>query len=174
VVPIPGASSIICALTVSGLNISEFTFLGFLDRKGKKRGEQLSNLAVNRRTSVIFESPKRIVKTLTDILDVVGDRDAVICRELTKLHEEVIRGSVLEIIGELKEREEIKGEVVLIVSGGEDPKDNLDRDVVVDRVKKYVQENPGKKTKEVAKVLGAELGVSVREIYEITVKEREN
>lgn len=174
VVPVPGPSSIICALSVSGLDTSEFSFLGFLARKGKKRLEQISKIEGDGRTSVIFESPKRIAKTLSDILNIIGERKAAVCRELTKLNEEVIRGSLSVIIDELEKRGEIKGEIVLMVSGGGGIRSRLDRDDLISEVKKYVEQNPEKKTKEVAKILAARLGVSVKEIYKIAVGERED
>jgi 16S rRNA (cytidine1402-2'-O)-methyltransferase len=172
VVPIPGPSSVTCALSVSGLDTSEFSFPGFLARKGKKRVEQIERIGGEGRTTVILESPKRVVRTLVDILNIVGDREAAVCREMTKLNEEVIRGPVSEIISVLEMRGEVKGEIVIVVSGGGGGVKSLSRDDIITEVRRYIEENPGKKTREAAKVLAARLGVSARDIYEMVLKER--
>jgi 16S rRNA (cytidine1402-2'-O)-methyltransferase len=173
VVTIPGPSSITSALSVSGLDTSEFVFLGFLARKGKERKSQLLGIKSEKRTSVIFESPKRIVKTLSDILDVAENRDAVVLRELTKMNEETIRGSVSEIKDELEGRGEVKGEIVLLVSGGKEGGKKLDEKVVVEKIKGILRENPDEKTKELAKTIADEFGISVRDAYRMVVNERE-
>lgn len=172
VVPIPGPTSIICALSASGLDTSGFVFFGFLDRKGKKRANQLLKLVEEKRTSVIFESPKRILKTLTDILENIGDVRAVLCRELTKLHEEIIRGKVSEIAGEIVKRGEVKGEIVLLISGRGEGKDDLDRDILIEKVKRLLKENSGKRGKEIAKEVAAEFGIPARDVYEIILREK--
>ncbi len=173
VVTIPGPSSITSALSVSGLDTSEFVFLGFLARKGKERKSQLLGLLHERKTTVIFESPKRIVKTLSDILDVVKNRSAVLLRELTKMNEEIIRGSVSELKTELERKGEVKGEIVLLISGGEGNKKELDERAVIEIIKKILKENPEEKTKELAKTIADEFGISVRDAYGMIVNERE-
>lgn len=172
VVPVPGPSSITCALSVSGLDTSGFIFFGFLERKGKKRAEQLTALGEEGRTSVIFESPKRILKTLTDILKSVGDVEAVLCRELTKLHEEVIRGKVSEIVMEIEGRGEVKGEIVLLISGRGKGEKMPDMESVTERVRELLKEEPDKRVKDTAKEVAAEFGVSARDVYEIILSER--
>ena len=117
VVPIPGPSAVIAALSVSGFPADQFTFAGFLPRKGKKRDEVLEHIADDTRVSVIYESPYRLVKTLSDLASVAGGtRKAVITRELTKLHEEVIKGTLEELSEEFSQRT-VKGEITIVVEG---------------------------------------------------------
>jgi 16S rRNA (cytidine1402-2'-O)-methyltransferase len=115
-VPIPGPSAVITALSVSGLPTDAFFFKGFLPHKSKKRRELLENLEDVRETIIFYESPHRIAETLKDILDILGDREIVLARELTKLYEEVLRGKVSEIQNQVAGRR-IKGEITLILSG---------------------------------------------------------
>ncbi len=115
VVPIPGPSAVISALSVSGFCACEFVFTGFLPRKGKKRQEALENLARETRVIVIYESPYRLLKTLSDLAAVMGEtRKVVVARELTKLHEEVVKGTLLEVIQRFSERT-VKGEITIVV-----------------------------------------------------------
>ena len=115
---VPGPSALLAALTVSGLPMDKFVFEGFLPRK-KGRATRLENLAEEKRTLVIFESPNRIQKTLKDILNVFGNRKVAIARELTKIHEETIRGN-LEDIG--NQDRKWKGELTLVIEGSNDKK----------------------------------------------------
>ena len=113
--PIPGPSALLAALNVSGLPMDRFLFEGFLPRKKGRRG-RLEELALSERTVVIYESPNRVEKTLGELLEVFGSRPAVIARELTKIYEEVVRGSLEELISTTKGRK-WKGEITLIISG---------------------------------------------------------
>ena len=166
VIPVPGPSSILAALTVSGLDTSEFSFLGFIARKGKKRREVLTSVAAEEKTTVIFESPVRIIGTLSDILKYVGDRDVALCRELTKLHEEVVRGKVSDVLSELRERGEIKGEVVVVISGKDKEVDiKIDGEALREEALKAIRENPDAGSKELAGILAEELGISKKAAY---------
>ena len=115
VVSLPGPSAVLVALTVSGLPINRFVFEGFLPRK-KGRKKLIEELAQEKRTIVLFESPHRIVKTLNELYQVMGDRKAVLARELTKIHEEVIRGT-LGTLATKAEEQKLKGEITLVISG---------------------------------------------------------
>jgi len=115
VVSLPGPSAVLVALTVSGLPVNRFVFEGFLPRK-KGRKNLLEELAQEKRTIVLFESPHRIVKTLNELYQVMGDRKAVLARELTKIHEEVIRGT-LGALATKAEEQKLKGEITLVISG---------------------------------------------------------
>jgi len=117
VIPIPGPSAVITALSVSGLPTGRFHFLGFLPRKGGERRALLEEVAQLRATLLFYESPRRIVETLDDLRDVLGDRRACVARELTKLHEELLRGTLSGLSQTLGAREEVLGEVVLVVEG---------------------------------------------------------
>ncbi|MGD2011415.1 MAG: 16S rRNA (cytidine(1402)-2'-O)-methyltransferase, partial [Desulfobacterales bacterium] len=105
--PVPGASAAIAALSVSGLPTDSFVFIGFLPRKQGRRTEQLTSLRNMPRTMIFYESPKRISRLLDDLLALMGDRSAVLGREMTKLHEEFLRGRLSELIALLEERSNI-------------------------------------------------------------------
>jgi len=116
IVPIPGPSAAITALSVSGLPTDAFLFKGFLPHKSKKRRDLLEALREVRETLIVYESPHRLVESLEDILVVLGDREIVLTRELTKLYEEILRGKVSEIKTQIGERK-LKGEITLVISG---------------------------------------------------------
>ena len=113
---IPGPSAAITALTLSGLPTDRFLFAGFPPAKSGARRRWLQELAGISATVILYESPARIRATLADIIDIFGDRPAALCRELTKLHEEVLRGRLFEIAEELHVREAIKGEITLVIA----------------------------------------------------------
>jgi 16S rRNA (cytidine1402-2'-O)-methyltransferase len=116
VVPIPGASALVAALSSSGLPSARFLFLGFLPRKGQERESLLQESALSTATLVLYESPRRLEETLEDLVPLFGDRRACVARELTKLHEEFVRGTIREL-AERYRGQEVKGEVVLVVEG---------------------------------------------------------
>ncbi len=116
VIPIPGPSAHVAALVVSGLPTDSFHFFGFLPPKGAKRKKRLEEIKELRGTIILYESPHRLLRTLQDIEDACGDRHVVIARELTKLYEEVIRGSTTEVLAGLAGRK-IRGEITLVVAG---------------------------------------------------------
>jgi len=116
IVPIPGPSAAIAALSVSGLPTDAFFFRGFLPNKSKKRRDLLKELENVRETLIFYESPHRVSETLQDILEMLGDREIVLTRELTKVYEEIIRGKVSEILTQVGDRT-LKGEITLVISG---------------------------------------------------------
>jgi 16S rRNA (cytidine1402-2'-O)-methyltransferase len=115
-VPIPGPSAAITALSVSGLPTDAFFFKGFLPHKSKKRRDLLKQLEEGKETFIFYESPHRISETLQDIFETLGDREIVLTRELTKVYEEIIRGKVSEILNQIGDRT-LKGEITLVISG---------------------------------------------------------
>ena len=129
---IPGPSSVINSLLLSGFPINKFMFLGFLPRKDSERKKVFENNIKNDATLVFFESPKRLVKTLSVMQKIYpSHRRAVICREMTKKHEEVIRGSISEILSKVSSRD-IKGEICLVIEGDKDliePSIDLDNEI---------------------------------------------
>lgn len=116
VVPIPGPSAIPTALVVSGLPTDSFVYLGFLPRKTAARRQLLSQWKTERRTLVVFETPHRLQDSLADILAMLGDRPVAVARELTKLHEQVLRGKTSELLTHFQE-EAPRGEIVLVIGG---------------------------------------------------------
>jgi 16S rRNA (cytidine1402-2'-O)-methyltransferase len=122
VVPVPGPSAVIAALSVAGLPTDSFLFKGFLPHKSKKKRDLLKELKGMRETLIFYESPHRLSETLKDILETLGDREMVLTRELTKVYEEVLRGRVSEIRNQIGERK-LKGEITLVISGKTRKKD---------------------------------------------------
>lgn len=115
-IPIPGASALTSALSISGLPAQNFFFFSFPSRKRSKRRKMLQQIKEYPYTLVFFESPHRVLETLEDIEEIIGDRRIVICRELTKIYEEILRGKVSEVLKELRKRE-IKGEITIVLEG---------------------------------------------------------
>ncbi len=115
VIPIPGACALINALIVSGLNTKSFAFYGFLPLNKKNREDALNKIKKENKTVILYEAPHKILKTLQDILNVIGDVNCVLAKEITKIHEEYNRGKISEIIDKLSEKESIKGEFVILL-----------------------------------------------------------
>lgn len=115
VIPVPGVSAAVTALSVSGFPTDSFVFIGFPPRKKTKRHDQLQKLAKETRTIIFYESPKRILCFIEEIIEVMGDRPALLAREMTKFHEEFVRGTLSEILDILKARPVVKGELTLIL-----------------------------------------------------------
>jgi 16S rRNA (cytidine1402-2'-O)-methyltransferase len=116
VVPVPGVSASLTALSISGLPTDRFIFVGFLSNKKGRRRKELEGLKFEQRTLIFFESPHRLVKMLTDMYEILGDRDIAVAKEMTKIFEDVKRGSLREVLSSLKD-DEIKGEYTVIVQG---------------------------------------------------------
>jgi 16S rRNA (cytidine1402-2'-O)-methyltransferase len=119
VVPVPGVSAVTAALSVSGLPTDSFVFIGFPAKKKARRKTQLTVLSREPRTLLFYESPKRIKGLLAELLDVMGDRQVVVAREMTKPYEEFVRGKVSEVLSALDSRDQVKGECTLLVAGVE-------------------------------------------------------
>jgi 16S rRNA (cytidine1402-2'-O)-methyltransferase len=125
VVPVPGASAFVAALAASGLATDSFEFQGFLPPKSGQRRRVLENARSSQQTLVFYEAPHRLKETLGDIGDILGgSRHVVIAREVSKIHEEFLRGKVSEILGALKSQPEIKGEITLLIGKPPDIQDN--------------------------------------------------
>jgi 16S rRNA (cytidine1402-2'-O)-methyltransferase len=123
VVPVPGASAFLSALVASGLPTDSFRFNGFLPTKRGERRTALEQIKSSSRTQAFYEAPHRIVETLIDVVEILGDiRNVVIAREVTKLHEEFLRGNAGEVLENLKARESVKGEITLLI-GKAEPED---------------------------------------------------
>jgi 16S rRNA (cytidine1402-2'-O)-methyltransferase len=160
VVPVPGASAVTTALAVSGLPTDRFTFLGFLPNKSSARRRVLEGTAAEKGTLIILEAPHRVQDSLKDILDVLGDRRIAACRELTKMHEEIFRGTVSKAI---KHFAAPIGEFTLVIEGNkaESPKE-LTAEI---SQKLYELRASGVSAKEAIAGISAETGLSKRELY---------
>ena len=131
VVPVPGASAFLAALVASGLPTDSFRFSGFLPAKRGERRAALEAVKASPRTQVFYEAPHRIVETLTDVVEVMGEaRHVVVAREVTKLHEEFLRGRADEVLANLKAREVVKGEITLLIGKPEAEDTNVGKGLV--------------------------------------------
>jgi len=170
VVPIPGASAFLAALVASGLPTDSFRFGGFLPAKRGERRAALEAIKNSPRTQVFYEAPHRIVETLIDVVDVLGaSRHVVVAREVTKLHEEFLRGRAGEVLEDLKSREAVKGEITLLIgkAGEEDARvgtDAIVRPSVRQRVEQIMAEERVDE-KAALKKVAKERGVSKSEAY---------
>jgi 16S rRNA (cytidine1402-2'-O)-methyltransferase len=164
VVPIPGPSALITALVGSGLPTDAFEFLGFLPAKSGQRRTTLESLRAIRQTVVVYEAPHRIREALEDIAAALGpDRPVVIARELTKVHEEFIRGTAAQILSEIQGRE-LKGEITLLIGPGENqPEPEAHRDLA-GRLQEIMKEHKLDE-KAALKVLAKECRLSKSEVY---------
>ena len=165
VVPIPGASAITTALAVSGLPTDRFTFIGFLPNKAAARRKALEGIANEAGTIIALESPHRFTAALEDILKVLGDRRIAICREMTKIHEEVYRGTISEAI---KHFTNPRGEFTLVIEG----KGNKEKPQMTDTVEKQLHELylAGATAKEAVATVAGETGLKRKELYQTWIK----
>jgi len=168
VVPVPGPSALTAILSASGLAVESFIFEGFLPAKKKERREKLRKLEAESRTIVFYEAPHRLRESLEDLFEILGDREIVLGREMTKVYEEFIRGRLSEVKAEI-DRREVQGEIALIVSGAEKqespPQDRLMAEI--QRLK-----TRGMRVKEIAEVLGEKYAYSKREVYRLALEGR--
>lgn len=166
---IPGPSAVITALAVAGLPTDKFVFEGFLPRKAGERDRALQALASERRTLVFFEAPSRVADSLAALAAVFGrDRPAAVCRELTKLHEEVRRGTLDEL--EQWARQGARGEIVLVVGGAAEATVSFAH--AVDEVLSRVAS--GERLKDAARAVSEATGASTRELYAAALARRES
>jgi len=167
VVPIPGATAAIAALSVSGLPTDRFLFEGFLPAKHLARLKRLQELVKEERTMIFYEAPHKIIKAVGDMLEVLGDRHAVITRELTKIHEEAIRGTLSEILRRLNEGS-IKGEFTVIVHGAS--AEPLTRDIDTGEYLRNLMLHRGLSKKEAISAAAEELGLPKKDVYKESLK----
>jgi 16S rRNA (cytidine1402-2'-O)-methyltransferase len=166
VVPIPGPSVVITALTISGLATDRFTYLGFLPRKASSRQNLLASIASEPGTIIVLESPHRLLATLKDLLLILGDRRIAVCRELTKVHEEIFRGKISQAIEHFTEP---RGEFTLVIEGKvETGKPQLTGDI--ERQLHNLRVSGVTAKQAIAQVAG-ETGLSKRELYRAWLKQ---
>jgi len=166
VVPVPGPSAVVAALSVSGLPTDRFRFVGFLPAKASARRRALEELRADRDTLVFYESPVRVVAMLEDALAALGDREAFLCREATKLHEEYRGGRLSALAAVLRERQRVRGEIVLVVAGAtEAPMAVTEAPAAL--VARLQAE--GRTRREAVKEAAARLGLGAREVYRLSL-----
>ena len=165
---IPGPSAVLSALILSGLPTDRFSFEGFIARKGKERVEILNNLITQSRTMVLFESPRRTLQTLQDIQEIVGgSRKGAVVREISKTYEEVIRGSISDLVS-WAQAKEVLGEITLVIAGVENTgKKEVDEEAVR-QVKQLV--DGGSSFKDAVQEVSTQQGLSRRELYEASLR----
>ena len=163
---VSGPSAAINALAISGLDTSHFYFEGFLPAKESEKSAELKGLASRKETIIFYESPHRILKTLTSMYEVLGDRKATICRELTKAHEEVIRGSLKEFIS--LDEASLRGEMVIVVEGRKDLKQELNDQDILDALQAKISE--GKRAKEAVKEVAEDLSIQKNKVYDLSLR----
>ena len=168
VVPIPGVSAAIAALSVAGLPTDAFVFVGFLSKKKGKRLKQLQALATEDRTLIFYESPKRITALLQDIIRIMGDRPGVLAREMTKMHEEFLRGRLSEIVQTLQARTGIKGECTLLVAGNVET-ESISREQLIQEISKAL-ESKSLKVSELARQLSRKYNLPRNSVYDEVLK----
>jgi 16S rRNA (cytidine1402-2'-O)-methyltransferase len=164
---IPGPSAAIAALVLSGLPTDRFAFEGFLPRRSGDRARRLRALRDDPRTVVLFESPRRVHRLLEEIVAELGDRRVAVCRELTKLHEEVIRGGAGEVLRAIGDRE-LKGEVAVVVEGDHDGAPP-DPEALLVEVRRLIDE--GMRARDAARAVAERHGASANDLYRATIPE---
>lgn len=166
IVPIPGACAFVNALISSGMPTNEICFLGFLSAVKKDRKEKLEEIKYETKTLIFYEAPHKLKSTLKDMLDILGNRNIVLARELTKIHEEFIRGRISDVLEEI---EEVKGEFVVVVEGSLASKkdveiQNLNQKTLEEQYEFY--ENQRLSKKEIIKQIAKDRKISKNEIYQ--------
>ncbi len=159
VVGLPGPTALISALITSGISPMPFLFYGFLNSKSNKRKQELESLAKEKATLIFYEAPHRIIDTLEDMKNILGNRQISIAREISKKFEEIYRGMLDDISSQLID---IKGEFVIVVSGNNQEK-NYDNLTIIEHVNLYLKE--GKDIKEAMKIVAKERNLNKRDVY---------
>jgi 16S rRNA (cytidine1402-2'-O)-methyltransferase len=165
---LPGPSAVTSALVLSGLATDRFSFEGFIPRKGKERTEILNNLNKESRTMILFESPRRTKETLEDILEITGEnRKAAVVREISKTYEEVIRGTLKELV-EWATNNEVLGEITLVIAGIDNSKKPEVDDAAIKSVKDLVSK--GMSFKDAVSEISTQRGLSRSKLYEASLR----
>ena len=166
IIPVPGACAFINAIIASGMNTREFSFIGFLSANKKERKEKLEEIKFETRTLIFYEAPHKLKTTLESMLEILGDREIVLARELTKIHEEFIRGKLSTILEQIVD---IKGEFVIILEGNSESKSDVE---LAERNEKTLEEHykfyedKGLNKKEIIKKIAKDRKTDKNEIYQ--------
>jgi 16S rRNA (cytidine1402-2'-O)-methyltransferase len=173
VTPVPGATAIIAGLVASGLPTDSFLFAGFLPSRKQARRARLDELKAERATLVFYEAGRRIRESLLDVREILGDRRATVARELTKLHEQFIRGAVSEIIAHF-EANEPRGEMTLVIAGSREDNLGAAPSISVSEEVERLEREQGLSRIEAIKQAARSRGLSKREAYQLLLDERES
>lgn len=165
---IPGPSAIVSALVLSGLPVRPFSFLGFLPTGASARKKALEEIShVKSHTLVLFESPERIIGLIREIGEILGDREMALCREMTKMHEEILRGHSSELLARLVDQK-IQGEFTIVIGPGAEEKTVMSDESIRSRFQTLMDE--GLSRKEALKKLALESGRSRNDLYDLLLK----
>jgi len=164
---VPGPSALVAALVVSGLPTDHFTFEGFLPARRERRSKAMQGLAAGTRTMIFYESPQRLAAFLRDASEIFGDRQACVVRELTKVHEEILRGSLSELDAEISGRGSVLGEVTIVIGGGPDTVELS----VEETVRAALEEGSGS-SRDLAREIAGRTGLSRKEVYAEILRQR--
>jgi 16S rRNA (cytidine1402-2'-O)-methyltransferase len=168
VVPIPGVSAATAAMSVSGLPTDSFVFVGFAPRKKGKRLKWLAELSAEPRPLIFYESPRRILSLMENMISCMGDRNAMLAREMTKIHEEFIRGTLSQIAKTIGTRPAIKGECTLLVAGSE-AAEQIDTEIVKTELKVALQDGQ-KSLSDITRAIARKYGLPKNEVYDLALK----
>ena len=166
VIPLPGPSALTAALTAAGLPTDRFGFEGFLPAKKSERRSTLEALRNDTRTLIFYETPHRLKETLADLAEVFGDRDVAIGREISKVHEEFVRGAIREVLAKL-EQQNVRGEITLIVQGATSGAP-MQEEELINEIRQLAEN--GMRVKEISELLGARHGIAKREVYRLALR----
>ena len=171
VVPIPGPSALVAALAASGLPTDEFLFIGFLPPRTGARRKALDALKAESRTLIFYEAPHRVVETLADATEILGPRPAVIAREVTKIHEEFLRGPLAELLESARKRAP-RGEITLLIGPGDPQAQKVELNVSLKERVEQLEAEGGIDRKAALKQAARERGLGKREAYKQLLLER--
>lgn len=167
VVPIPGSCALITALIASGMSAKGFSFIGFLPVNKKEKDEILKEISEDTKTLIFYEAPHKLISTLNEMQNILGDRTICLARELTKIHEEFLRGTISELLEKIQEP---KGEYVIIVEGSKISKKEIEtnklNEMSIEEHYKYY-ENLGYEKKEIIKKVAKDRNVNKNEVYKL-------
>lgn len=165
---IPGPSALISALVVSGLPTDHFAFEGFLPNRKEKRRKALQALAGETRTMIFYESPQRVGAFLAEASEILGDRRACLVRELTKVHEEILRGTLPELAAEIVRRGSVLGEITVVIAGGQKTVEMSTEEIV----RATLEDASGGSSRDLAREISERTGISRKEVYAEILRQR--